>query len=228
MEKLNVVKGEVTKKGRIIFTLVAGERKEIIKVYAGLSWPNNEVPGYYCILAEEVPPGSRTKYEGQKAPRGKIHLLTEKESPDYFLKDMFLPLADDCTFFCCDKVFAYFSEQAGEHTDDAAMFRDFMYEHGHHHIRLSEAPHGESFKRGLSDIRTLIDERLLMLPEDSLARRQLKETTAEAMGDSPEVKLYAVNGLRFVVSAFITFSNPSSDWTPKRPYKPRLGYGLRR
>ena len=208
----NVIEAKMTDRGTVIHTFNDGTTKKYSAVKAGLSWPTPTSPGYFVILGEEQ--RSHTKFEGVKQQRGKLILLTEYESQSPFLDDLVPKFSDSCSLYYCSYVYADLRE---EHKDEADPFREWYYDSGGGGTSLCEGSFIDSFSLGVSLIRKWLDERLLVLPENSIAREQLKKITGPDLEDSPETRFFAVNGLRFVIAAFHKYQ-PSNlvGWTPNR------------
>jgi len=230
MNNKKVVKAEKTKRRTVVHTIDKGdgktERKEFAAIRAGLSWPiPGGTPSYFVVVGEEYVPAS--KYEGQESQRGRLIFLGEHEAGS-FLMDILPSLTDHCTLFGCNDIYCDFDERKENHIDEVHFCRTFVYDQKVGHINFLEAPHHNDFSLGISLIRHFINQGLLTVPEGSLAHEQLKALTEQDLGDSPETHFHALNGLRFVIGAFYKFApHYGPVFTPKRPYKPRTGRGLR-
>ena len=198
MRYLHVTESKVEKRFTVCYH--GAEKKLFSSIKAGLSWPTSSSPGFYCLLGEEYRvPG---RFENPKAEKGKLILLADHESKSPFPDKLFDPLTDDCTLFHCDSIYT----DLKNHEGDVGIFRDWMYDKNMR-VDLVEAPFSDSFGLGVSLIRRWADASLLELPEGSL-REQLKKLTAADLEESPETRFYAVNALRFVVSAFEKYRPP--------------------
>ena len=95
MEPYNVIKAERAENGIVTHTIATENGERNIRYHdirAGLSWPTEAAPGYYCILGEEYQESHR--YEGIDR-RGELTLLSENEFQGISLNELFDRLTDD-------------------------------------------------------------------------------------------------------------------------------------
>jgi len=207
---------ESERQGNCIIHKVAsgGVNPDIFKwaaIRAGLSWPSPNSPGFYILIGEEYLEESRY---GSKS-RGKLQVFAEKNYQSLFLDGLFKALTDDCALYHCGKIYTDLPMEEDDN-GEASLYREYAYLN---HIplgRLEEAPYSDNFALGVSLIKRWQENGLLVLPEDSLVRRELKILTKEDLADKPEIRFPAINALRFVISAFEKFKPSSGTFRPKR------------
>ena len=220
MKQTSVVKVESTDRGIIIHHYADKKKKAYAAIRAGLSWPTEEVYGYFIILGEEYL-GGGTAFEGQPPKRGKILLLAEQEIQSHFLNDTLKALTDECALVGCHNVYAQFEEEPELNMEEVRLARELLNKQ-EMSISLLPAPYHKSFKLGVDIIRFFLSDALLDLPETSLAGQQLATLSQTDLSDKPEVKFVAVNGLRFAVGAFHKYVPDLG-----RPYRPNRHHEYR-
>ncbi len=204
---------ETERKKIIIHKVDSGGVRPVIytwsAVRAGLSWPTPGSPGFHIVIGEEY----RDKTPFGSVHRGKLKVFAESDHQTIFLDDMFKILTDDCALYHCDKVYTDLSE---EHRDEAELFREFSYSGEIRMGTLNEAPYFGNFALGVSLIKRWQDNGLLVLPEKSLVRKELRILTKEDLAETPEIKYPGINALRFAVAAFEKFKASSGMFRPNR------------
>jgi len=199
METLNVAKAEKCKDRSIKLHIEDFDGQVDTKRYADIrgavSWPIGSSPGYVCLVGQEY---IRPNILDKQAPMGRRVLLAEFESVDFAEDPLFAKIIDLAYQFHCYEFYVDHGERfTGFHAD----FRE--YERGRSSsTRLCDAYDADNFMVGMSRIKTGIDRGNLMIPADSLAYSHLQSITRPDLADNPELRFYALNGLRHVISGF--------------------------
>jgi hypothetical protein len=216
----NVIKAE-RKGGIIVHTLHNGEQTKYAAIRGGISWPlvSENIPAYYCIVGEEYVPASR--YEGQSALRGKLHLICEYDAPDIYLSlsVFFSRLTDDITHLLCNDFYGITETYKGEDYQGYVEALQNSTYANKVSVSLQEAPWAEKPDLGIQHIMTWQKKGLLDIPTDSILYDQIKQLQP---GDLKQIEtLQAVNAFRFVISAFEKY-RPSglSGFVPNRTGRP--------
>jgi hypothetical protein len=199
--------------GIIIHHLDTKDAEKIIRyadIRAGLSWPTEEAPGYYCILGERYEDFLR--FEGIER-RGELRLLAEYQYEGVSLSDLFARLTDDLAMLECQSIYTDTEEPFLGHVE---TFWEFRSKTGAKMGNLTQAPYAANWLLGVSWIQDWIRSRLLSIPETSAAYSQLKSIAKSDLAESPENRFFAVNALRYVVGAFHKYRPTHSHFTPRR------------
>ena len=206
-------------------TLNNGGQINYAAIRGGMSWPlvSENIPAYYCIVGEEYVPASR--YEGQSALRGKLHLICEYDAPDIYLSlsGFFSRLTDDVTHLLCNDFYGVTENYRGENYQGyVEALQNNTYENKVA-VSLQEAPWAEKPDLGIQHIMTWQKKGLLDIPTDSTLYGQIKQLQPE---DLKQIEtLQAVNAFRFVISAFEKYRPGGlSGFVPNRTGRP---YGFR-
>jgi len=213
VEPYNVIKAERADNGMITHTIVTKSEDKVLyyhDVRAGLSWPTEAAPGYYCILGEKYTETYR--FEGMNR-RGELRLLVEREFNGISLNDLFAQLTDDTAMLECRSIYTDTEEPFKGHVE---AFWEFVYKKGVKVGSLTPAPYVGNFLLGISWIQDWAKEGLLSVPETSIAYSQLKTISKADLAESPEERFPAINALRFVVGAFHKYQPGLARFAPKR------------
>lgn len=200
-----VIKGTQDKNGTITLERDTREQEKYSAIRGGLAFPlmKQNLPGYFCILGEEYIEPLRGPDREFDERRGKLHLLSEYEAPTVLtgLEVLFGKVADDATTYLCESFYTVTEECQGEdYSGYASAFHQFVSKK-QADVRLSMAPWADKPDLGLYHIQKWIKEGLLDLPEESMARAQLRMIEAEKIAQVP-LTYNAVNGLRFALCGF--------------------------
>jgi hypothetical protein len=171
-------------------------------IRAGLCWPTIASPGYFCILGEEW---RNVDKDEIRKNRGKLHLLAESESNSLSLNDLFSMLTEATEKLCCGYVH-FEQEEEGKRSGFESAFWEYTREHDIKSSILSPAPYSDNMILGTSWIQDWSKAGLLNIQEHAIVFEQLKKISKADLEDQPEKKFYAVNGLRYAVSAFQEYS----------------------
>lgn len=222
--------------GSIIHTLDMDgkpETREYSKVCAGLAWPSPTSPACYVMLGMESPPQG-TRFQGVIPQQPKLIVLAERTVDSIFLGDVVDVLADDVIRLGCGSVFAEIDvDDQGSFIDKRSiLFRELLHKSGCP-ASLQRAPHtetarerrGESLQILLSLVKLYLTRGELVLPEESIARHQLKTASlADLEGhEEAEARLYGARALGYAVAAC-----HRSGWYPLAGYRPKRGHRLRK
>lgn len=166
-------------------------------IRTGLSWPQGDAPGYYCVLGQGTDKGAAGVYP--------LIFMMEDEStnPDILinqLTDDLGTMKDDMDKGDYIYVYADLS-QDNEYLKD--LFHEYIDDNKIQGICLIKAPFERDFKYGLNLIhRHIRDDRSLEIKPDTILQRQLGKLPKGDLGERPEENFYAVNALRHVVAGF--------------------------
>jgi len=196
-----IMKAKRTEKGIIILELDNEDSVKYLAIRGGISWPlmAENLPGYYCILGEEY----EEKVRFEKEWRGRLHLIAEHEAPDILtsLGNFFTKLADDTALTLCDLFYTVMEVFGGEDYRGYAEAYNRISDKKKLPARLEQAPYADRPDLGVEFIKEWQQSGKLLLPEDSIARQQLR--TLEPSGvKNMATTLNAVNALRFAVCGF--------------------------
>jgi len=198
----NVIEA-VKDEDNVISHKVVGDDGEVQKIkYAairgGVSWPNEDAPGYFCILGEEF---TENDY-GKEGTKRKIHLLSENEVDVISLDRFFSKLTDATKLFLCESLYA---DIDAENEGYVLAFQKFD-ESNKVVGSFYPAPYSELFFLGVSIIKDWLNDGTLKVPTGSIIHEQLKGMTAIDLRESSQTKFHAVNGLRHAVTALYKHS----------------------
>lgn len=213
MEPYIVTKGERADNGMITHNIVTkGDDKVLhyLDVRAGLSWPTEAAPGYYCVLAEKYTETYR--FDGMNR-RGELRLLVEREFNGISLNDLFAQLTDDTAMLECRSIYTDIEEPFEGHVE---AFWEFVHKKGVKVGSLTPAPYVNNFLLGISWIQDWARDGLLSVPETTVAYSQLKTISKADLAESPEERFPAINALRFVLGAFHKYLPGRTQFTPNR------------
>ena len=201
----------------IVHTINTGESIKYTSIRGGICWPvlSENIPAYYCIVGEEYVPASR--YEGQSALRGKLHLICEYDAPDIYLSlsGFFSRLTDDTSYLLCTELYGITETYRGEEYQGYVEALQACTYENKVSLSLYEAPWAEKPDIGVLHIMNWQKRGLLEIPTDSTLYHQMKQLKPE---DLKQIEaLNAVNAFRFVVSAYEKYRPSSmSGWRPNR------------
>jgi hypothetical protein len=160
-------------------------------VRCGLSWPTPVSPGFYCLVGQL----------SKNLPNGRYPLRLLKEGKEHILNVLFQNLFDDMGQFSAFELFS----------DLSFKFQNYLLDFNQHYmnrklqdVKLAPAPFYQSFPHGVYVVRSWIKDEALHLPTDTITREQLKMIKEEDLREGVEGQFYAINALRYVVSAFET------------------------
>ena len=181
-------------------------------IRAGLCWPTITSPGYFCIFGEEW---HKVGKDELRENRGKLHLLAEGESDSLSLNDLFSKLTGAAQKLHCGDIHIKWDEES--YSFEGA-FWEYTRKHDIHSDtgHLYPAPHSDNIILGISWVQEWLKAGLLDIPEQSIVYGQLKKISKLDLEDALEKKFYAVNGLRYAVSAF---QEDPPHWTQPPYYK---------
>lgn len=214
-----VMKATPQPNGTIEIETVEGKKFVCSAIRGGISWPllPANMPAYYCILGEEWI--SRTRFQGEEVPRGRLKLLCEYESDiNYSLSSLFVRLTDDTNLCHCSILYGIIEGYQDDHYKGFSdELNNFIHDKGIE-VRPEQAPLAENPGIGIQHVINWNAKRLLDFPEESLLRQQLGGLKPEDAKDLAE-RLNAINALRFVVCGFEK-DKPNlaaKDWRKKLP-----------
>jgi hypothetical protein len=171
---------------------VAGEPDKIyLTLRAGLSWPENMAPAYFCILGQ--------KHRQNELKRYPLIFLAEGQGKD--LAPVLDKLTDLGKRIRCEEIRA-------DLTEDKKLFRDFFHDYcienevrGHY---LRRAPWPDQFAYGLGIVRDWLEKKSLEIQKDSILAQQLGRIPEDikAYTSHPEEDFFAVSALRYVLASF--------------------------
>lgn len=213
MEGYNVIKAGRNENGITTHTIATKGGEKILRYHdirAGLSWPTEAAPGYYCILGEQYQDVQR--FEGLER-RGELLLLAEHEFAGISLNELFAKLTDDTSMLECRSIYTDTEEAFRGHVE---AYWEFSYKAGVKAGNLTQAPYTGNFLLGVSWIQDWAKSGLLSIPETSLVYSQLKTISKADLAESPETRFYAINALRFVVGAFHKYRPSHTHFVPRR------------
>jgi len=213
MDPYIVTKAERADDGMITHTIITKADDKVLyyhDVRAGLSWPTEAAPGYYCILGEKF--SETYRFEGMNR-RGELRLLVEREFDGISLNDLFAQLTDDTSILECRSIYTDTEEPFEGHVE---TFWEFVQKKGVKVGSLTQAPFVDNFLLGISWIQDWVKGGLLSIPETSVAYSQLKTISKPDLAESPEEKFPAINALRFVVGSFQKYRPGQTKFTPNR------------
>jgi hypothetical protein len=209
------------------------EKRMYSAVHCGMSWPSATSPGYYIIIGEPVPAEALgTRFVGKKPPRGKLQVFCERNIESLLLRDLAVHLKDDCTRFGASGIFAEIdlAEDQSFRDERAILFRELLQDVGCP-ASLQRAPYtsgttGVARAKDLQLSLSLVDNWLhddrLALPEDSLARVQLRSVVREDLADAEvEPRVHAIRAVGHALAIFEQ-SNPfglAGRFTPTRTHR---------
>ena len=203
------------------------EYRRFRAILGGLSWPSGSSPGYYAILGEPATGEGKTRFEGIEVPRGKLHVLIERVVDSALLIKLSEKLGDDCARFGCTSVYCELViGEDGRYDQRAHLMRQLLGDASQ--VSIMRAPftedakstRGEVLQLNLSVVEHWIREDRVELPENSLARAQIKAVTRQDLADEQaEPRLFAARALGFAVSAFDRLGAVQGVFVPKRTHR---------
>ena len=226
---MNIIKAERLKDGTIMHEIKEGEKTRQIRyqgIRAGISWdtvaPAISAPAYYCIVGQEWTP---KPYQGQEKEKGVLRLISEYESPSLMDREKFFRrLTDDTTRFCCWSCYADIESEEGEENPRENSLRNYVNEHEIHPApTMYQAPYVEDFLHGIQEINNLRGQGLIDIGKGPILLDQLKRIEEKDLTSIPEIRFYAVNSLRHVVTSFAKIPAYMPRWTPTRLIPPYPG-----
>lgn len=175
-----------------IYHQVAGEDDKIyLTIRAGLSWPEDTAPAYYCILAEKHRPNEFKRYP--------LVMIDEGQSND--INDLIGELVDAYKLTLCAEIRA-------DLTPDKKIFRDIFHDYCSEEevkgVYLRPAPWAEQFEYGLNLIRNWVAKKALVIDKNTFLAHELGRLPKDlkAYSDNPQRDFFAVNALRLVLGSF--------------------------
>jgi hypothetical protein len=166
-------------------------REHFRGVRCGLAWPTAISPGFYCLVGQL----------SKSLPNGRYPLCLLKEGNEHILNVLFQNLFDDLGQFNAFEIFS----------DLSFKFQNYLLDFNQHYmsrklqdVKLASAPFYQSFPHGVYVVRSWIKDEALHLPTDTIIREQLKMIKEEDLREGVEGQFYAINALRYVVSAYET------------------------
>jgi hypothetical protein len=203
MDNYTIIKASRDEKGIITHLSANGnsspEGHQYVTVRGGLCWPNQGAPAYYVILGQIYGGPSRfTTGTHQKKP---LRVLSEFASGN--LREFFDRLAKDTALFLCQ---GYFTDTSDLWKGYEASLSDYC--RGNQiavHPSLHEAIFVENFQYGANLIKEWLADDALLAPQPSVLYSQLSDGGMQEsnFGDADiVVRFYAINALRYVVTAF--------------------------
>jgi hypothetical protein len=229
---MKVIEAKPTKQDRVVVTVVTEdgkkEQKEFSAVRAGLSLATPTAGGYWIVMGQEHRGG--TRFDWQTPEPGKILFLEEHQSSSMFFPHILDSLTDAAARHLFHDVYLDYDEDEKQKTDEVSFLRDLIYKKNlARPISFSTAPFYKDFFFGISIINNFLECGLLELPDNCLAKEQLKQLKkADLKPGEGETKFEALNALRFVIGAFRKYE-PSSGlpYSPPRRHEFRA-YNVKR
>jgi hypothetical protein len=170
----------------LIYHKIEGQPDRIYRTLrAGLSWPENMAPAYFCILGQ--------KHRLNENKRYPLVFLAEGQGKD--LAPVLDKLTDLSKKIYCDEIRA-------DLTEDKKLFRDFFHDYCiENEVRglyLRRAPWPGQFAYGLGLIRDWLEKKSLEIQKDSILAKQLAGVPQDlrAYTSHPEEDFWAVSALR--------------------------------
>lgn len=219
---MKIIKAEKLKDGTILHEI----RYQAIR--GGISWATAahavSAPAYYCILGQEWTP---KPYQGERKKKGVLRLISEYESPSLMNRETFFRrLTDDTTRFFCWSCYADIEEKEGEVDPHENAFREYVSEHQIHPApTMYQAPYVEDFLHGLQEVNNLRRQGLIDIGNGPILHDQLTRIEEKDLTINTEIRFYAVNALRHVVTSFTKSSGYMPRWRPTRSIPPYPGRG---
>jgi len=217
---MEILESRRTEQGRVVSTVVTEdgkkEQKEFSAVRCGLALATPTAAGYWIVLGQEH--RGRTRFEGQVPEPGRILFLAEHLSPSMFFPHILDSLTAAAARYHFSEVFLDYDQEEKRKIDEVSFLNDRTYEkRTAMPLSFSTAPFYKEFFFGISIINSFLEGGLLVLPDQCLAREQLKnlQRTDLAPGEG-ETKFQALNALRFALGAFYKFRTVSGTFTPRR------------
>ena len=175
-----------------------------MKVLSGLSWPEEGLPGFYCVVAEKIKPITGSL----GTPATYLEIIHEFESPSL------LPIFEDMRN--CKKIEAVYAPNDLKY---ASFYREFTRwrreENANVHLRASNV---SSFEAGVIKIKEYVLKKTLVFSEQSIIKRQLRVFSKLSLKEEKE--FYGVSALTHVISVFRKTSSAGST----EELSPRLWY----
>lgn len=218
---LDVVVSSRNDDGYIIHKLDDGQAKSYAAVRGGLSWPVGNRPAYICVFGQVY-------YERQMwrdTVRGPIRMIAEHEiSATRPLSDLYGRIMDLAKTLWCEEWFCRMPYSEKE--DDAYYqgFIEYMGEQGYERPfpYITEAPFWDNFLWGYQTVLDWHKQGLLTVPEGTKVAGEMLKIRDVDLGDRPENKFNAVNGLRYVVGAFQRMPPISAKFASAGIFKPEI------
>jgi hypothetical protein len=203
---------------RIITHAIAGdgssrEEHQYVTIRGGLGWPSKGAPGYYVILGQIH--GGISRFATGKHQKKPLRFLAEFESSN--LGEFFRRLVEDTALFLCQSYY----------TDKSELWRGYeeslsSYCRGNQIAvipSLDGAVFVENFQYGANLIKEWLMDGALLIPQTSILYSQLFEGGIKEsdFGDvNIAVQFYAINALRYAVTAFNYY-----NFGPSKPRRNR-------
>jgi len=203
---MEILESMRTEQGRVVSTVVTKdgkkEQKEFSSVRCGLALATPTAAGYWIVLGQEH--RGRTRFEGQVPEPGRILFLAEHLSPSMFFPHILDSLTDAAARYHFSEVFLDYDQEEKRKIDEVSFLNALIYEKRMAMtLSFSTAPFYKDFYYGISIINSFLEGGVLVLPDQCLAREQLKNLQrAELAPGEGETKFAALNALRFVAAAF--------------------------
>lgn len=157
-----------------------------MRTLAGLSWPEEGNPAFYCVVAEKTKP-----------PEGSLMSATSYLDVIHeFESHSLTSIYEDMRSY--KKMEAVYAPNDAKY---ASYFRDFTRwrreENANVHLRSSTV---SSFEAGIVKIKEYVQKKAIILPFDSIIRRQLRVFSKLSLKEEKE--FYAVSALTHIIGVF--------------------------
>lgn len=200
MEKV-IFKG-LTNSGAILIEIKSEEgqtkQEELRGVRCGLAFPTPVSLGYFVLVGQSAKSNLNGRYPLRFVSEYKAEMPSE----------LFRTLLDQIGIFRC---FEIFTDRSEKNQSYLRAFKQEREEREFQHIKIVSAPFYQNFSHGALVVKEWVKSGDLDIPRDTVLHNQLKTITAENLRENPEASYFAINALRYVVSAFETslaFPNP--------------------
>jgi len=157
-------------------------------VRAGLVWPTEISPGYYCIF-------------GQKPminDYGKYPLMFIIERKFELPRDMYMSIMKDSKLFTCK---VYYNDLKPENMDLVSMFYDFCRYQRATTISIDKAPLVGKFHIGIRIIQEWWQHKSLEFEDSEILKNQLQTIQRPHLDENVEKEFYAIRALTFIISS---------------------------
>lgn len=200
---------EIRPKGRarsnaLVLEITFDDGKKVDRQFTGsrvgLSWPVNENPGgYYCIVAQEA----------ARSILGVQPLWVVSEYIPLTFEALVTRMFNDMGYYGAFEIFSDITESSHSFIEALEMQR--RRDRNLQEIRLKPAPYPDKFLLGSNAITKWIKViKGLTIPRNFFIHSQLKGMRQNDLRPGVEESFYAVNALRYVVTAYETSAIPKT------------------
>lgn len=173
-----------------------------MKLYGGLTWPDEGNPAFFCLVAEK-----KEKAE-DKLEKQEEYLEIIKEIESHSLIEL-LDLIKD-TVKQKNKIDAIYAQNDKKYISYILEFSRWKRENSIEiPLRMSQT---SSFEAGVLKIKDLIKEKKLKFPDDSTVKAQLRVFSNISLKN--EKGYYAVSSLTHIIAAFRKRITPTNTKIP--------------